>query len=158
MVHVDTRVVLVEETGKLRFEEGTGFLLSRLGAMAERSWSSLLSSHSITQIQYTALVALEQWGPLGQGRLAELIAVDPRNIVAIVDSLSEHNLAERRIDPRDGRRRQVHLTARGRRLSKDIAHEAAVTQAEFLGPLGPKERSTLNRMLQRLYDALVGGD
>ena len=148
----------MEKVERPRYEEGTGFLLSRLGTMAERSWSSLLSRHGVTLAQYSALAVLEQAGPLGQGRLAELIAVDPRNIVAIVDGLADRNLAERRVDPLDGRRRQVHLTAQGRRVSRDIAHEAATTQSAFLGPLEPDEQSMLNRMLQRLYDGLVGDD
>jgi DNA-binding MarR family transcriptional regulator len=146
----------VEETQRPGYEEGTGFLLSRLGTLAERSWASLLSRHGVTQTQYSALVVLGQLGPLGQGRLAELITVDPRNIVSIVDGLVSDDLAERRMDPSDGRRRQIHLTAHGRRVGREIAVDASSTQSEFLDPLDEDERAALNRTLRRLYHGLVG--
>ncbi len=135
-----------------RFEQGTGFLLSRLGSLAERSWTALLARHGLTQAQYSALVVLGEAGTLGQGRLAELITVDPRNVVAIVDGLAALGLAERRPDPSDGRRRQVRLTTRGRSVSDAVARDARTVQDDFLGTLDEHERSELNRILLRLYN------
>lgn len=135
-----------------RFEQGTGFLLSRLGSLAERSWTALLARHGLTQAQYAALVVLGEAGELGQGRLAELITVDPRNVVAIVDGLAALGLAERHPDPSDGRRRQVRLTKRGRSLSDAIARDARTVQDDFLGTLDEHERSELNRILLHLYN------
>jgi len=149
----------VTHTGKRpRYEQGTGFLLSRLGALAERSWSALLARHGLTQAQYSALVVLGESGPLGQGRLAELIAVDPRNVVAVIDGLAALGLAERRPDPSDGRRRQVLMTSRGTKVSNAVASDARAVQDDFLGPLDKGERADLNRILQRLYDDQVARD
>jgi DNA-binding MarR family transcriptional regulator len=149
----------VTDTGRRpRYEQGTGFLLSRLGALAERSWSVLLARNGLTQAHYSALVVLGESGPLGQGRLAELIAVDPRNVVAVIDGLAELGLAERRPDPTDGRRRQVLLTSRGTKVSNAVASDATAAQDDFFGTLDDRERSDLNRILQRLYDNQVARD
>src|SRR5690348_5415899 len=79
------------------YERGTGFLLARLGSLAARSWAAFLTGHDLTQAQYTVLVTLREQGPVGQRRLAELIAVDARNIVLVLDSLAARGLVERRM-------------------------------------------------------------
>ncbi len=138
-----------------QYQQGTGFLLSRLGTLVGRFWSSLLSRHGLTQAQYTAMVVLGESGPLGQGRLAELIAVDPRNVVSVVNGLVASGWAERRADPTDGRRRQIALTAKGQRLNRVVAADAATTQGDFLAALNRDEQSSLNRLLQRVYENLT---
>jgi DNA-binding MarR family transcriptional regulator len=149
---------VTDTTGRPRYEQGTGFLLSRLGALAERSWSVLLARHGLTQTQYSALFVLGESGPLGQGRLAELIAVDPRNVVAVIDGLAGLGLAERLHDPTDGRRRQVLLTSRGTKVCNAVASDARAVQDDFLRNLDEGERSDLNRILSRLYDDQVARD
>jgi DNA-binding MarR family transcriptional regulator len=140
----------------LGYERGTGFLLARMGSLTARSWTAFLAAHGLTQGQYTVLVTLNERGPLGQRRLAELVAVDARNIVAVLDSLAQRELIERRPDDTDRRRRLVALTDKGTALVHDLADKAAQEQEEFLKPLGRNERAALNRLLRRLYEAHVG--
>jgi DNA-binding MarR family transcriptional regulator len=135
------------------FEQGTGFLLSRLGTLASRAWSEHLREHELTLNEYTALVVAAELGPLGQLRLAQLAAVDPRNVVALVDTLADRGLVTREIDPDDRRRRLVAPTANGRRLLDRVARRATTQRNDFLDALSPAEQRQLNRLLQRLYDA-----
>ncbi|MGD2051295.1 MAG: MarR family winged helix-turn-helix transcriptional regulator [Acidimicrobiia bacterium] len=137
------------------FQDGTGFLLSRLGRLVERAWASLLTRHELTQAQYLALGVLAASGPTGQGRLAQLIAVDPRNVVAVVDSLEARGMVERRASAVDGRRREIHLTAAGRRIQDAVAREAKNEQAAFLAGLGREDQVTLNELLRRVYHTRV---
>lgn len=139
------------------YERGTGFLLARMGSLTARSWTAFLAAHDLTQGQYTVLVTLNERGPLGQRRLAELVAVDARNIVAVLDSLARRGLIERQPDETDRRRRLVALTEAGATLVQELADKAAQEQEEFLKPLGRDERADLNRLLRRLYEAHVGG-
>ncbi|MEV0970982.1 MarR family winged helix-turn-helix transcriptional regulator [Microtetraspora glauca] len=141
--------------GPPEYEHGTGFLLSRLGALAARSWAAFLAAHGLTQSQYTVLVVLGEQGPQGQRRLAQLIAVDARNIVAVLDALADRGLIERRSDPEDRRRRIVALTADGVALVDTLAAAATVRQDDFLRALDGRDRRRLNDLLGRLYDAHV---
>ncbi|KDN86305.1 MarR family winged helix-turn-helix transcriptional regulator [Kitasatospora cheerisanensis] len=139
------------------WERGTGFLLARLGSLTARSWTAFLGEHRLTQAQYAVLVALGRHGPVGQGRLAELVAVDARNLVSVLDGLTDRRLLERRPHDTDGRRRVVALTADGRALADGLAAAAAAEQDRFLAALPPADRTRLNRLLQRLYDAQLTG-
>ena len=139
----------------LPYERGTPFLLARLGSLAARSWTAFLAGHGITQNQYAVMVVLREHGPLGQRRLAELAAMDARNIVAVLDSLTAAGLAERRPHDTDRRRRVVTLTASGTRLIDTVGETAAHGRDDFLHSLSPAERERLNELLQRLYNAHV---
>jgi DNA-binding MarR family transcriptional regulator len=135
------------------FERGSGFLLSRLGSLAARSWAELLRGHDLTLSQYVVLVVLDEQGPIGQMRLAQLVAVDPRNVVAVLDTLAARHLIERQVDEADSRRRVVALTRQGRRLVAAVARHAASGRDDFLGALSAAEQRQLNGLLQRLYEA-----
>lgn len=139
----------------IAYERGTPFLLARLGSLAARSWTAFLTDRGITQNQYAVMVVLMDQGPLGQRRLAELAAMDARNIVAVLDSLTAAGLAERRPHTTDRRRRVVTLTPSGARLIDTAAQAAAEGQDDFLNSLTPTERDHLNDLLQRLYNAHV---
>jgi DNA-binding MarR family transcriptional regulator len=135
------------------FEAGTGFLLSRLGTLVSRSWVTFLATHDLSQSQYNAIAVLAERGDVGQQDLARVVAVDPRNIVAVLNSLVRRKLIERRTDTTDRRRRTVKLTPAGRALAQRVAADAAELGEAFLHPLNAADRDRLNRLLQRLFDA-----
>ncbi|MFE4973939.1 MarR family winged helix-turn-helix transcriptional regulator [Kitasatospora sp. NPDC056651] len=137
------------------FERGTGFLLARLGSLTARSWTAFLGEHRLTQAQYAVLVALGRHGAVGQRRLAELVAMDARNIVPVLDQLADRRLVERRPHATDRRRRLVVLTEEGTALVGSIASAAAAEQDRFLDALTEAEREQLNLLLQRLYAAHI---
>ncbi|GLX97333.1 MarR family transcriptional regulator [Herbidospora sp. NEAU-GS84] len=137
------------------YERGTGFLLARLGSLTARSWTAFLAEHRLTQAQYTVLVALYQHGPVGQRRLAELVAMDARNIVLVLDTLAAGCLIERRPEDTDRRRRTVTLTGKGNALLATVADAAATEQDRFLHALNATDRERLNHLLQRLYDSHI---
>lgn len=134
-------------------ERVTGFLLSRLGTLAERDWSALLAEHDLTPTQYVVLVVLSGHGTLGQGRLAQLAGVDDRNLVAVITALNRRKLVLRTVDPTDGRRRDLSLSPASEALMQALAAEAATSRDEFLSALSLDERQQLNTLLQRVYGA-----
>jgi|SRR5579875_1221338 len=142
-----------EASERPRFERGTGFLLARLGSLAARSWQAFLGGRGLTQVQYAALMVLAERGPLGQRALARLIDVDARNLVAVLDQLTERNLVAREVNAADRRRRTVRLTSGGNALARALEADAATAREQFLGALTTRERGQLNFLLQRLYDA-----
>lgn len=135
------------------FERGTGFLLSRLGTLAERGWSALLAEYGLTPTQYVVLAILSGHDAVGQGRLARLTGVDSRNVVAVLDALEHSGLVLRTVDPTDARRRDLSLSPTGAALMQTLAANAAADRDEFLGTLSLDERRLLNTFLQRVYAA-----
>jgi|ERR1035441_330157 DNA-binding MarR family transcriptional regulator len=135
------------------FESGTGFLLARLGSLAARSWQSFLADRGLTQTQYATLMVLAERGLLGQLRLAQLVAIDARNLVSVLDQLAARGLLVRETDTEDRRRRNVCLTATGAEVVQDLAGDATRSRDQFLGALSFPQRRQLNALLRQLYQA-----
>jgi MarR family transcriptional regulator, temperature-dependent positive regulator of motility len=139
--------------GGLAFQSGSWYLLYKAGVLARQRWTGMLAQLNVSPGQYGALMALGEAGPLGQQRLAELIGVDPRNAVPIIDALAEQGLVGREVDPSDRRRRVVQLTMQGRAAVAELASVSAQIENDLLRPLAPDEQASLRRMLLALLDA-----
>lgn len=137
----------------LAYQRGNWYLLYRAGALARHRWSAMLAQLNVSPGQYAAVMALGEAGRLGQHRLAELIGVDPRNAVPIIDALAEQGLVRREVDPSDRRRRVLQLTTSGRAVAGNLASVAAEIETDLLRPLAPDEQASLRRMLLALLDA-----
>lgn len=135
------------------FEGGTGFLLSRSGSLARRSWTQMLAERALTPHHYGMLMALGELGDArGQQQLSELIGIDSRNAVPIIDVLVDRGLLTREVDPSDRRRRLLTLTASGRDMVRDLTQTGAQIEARFLQALTPIDRKELHRILLELLN------
>jgi DNA-binding MarR family transcriptional regulator len=85
-----------------------------------------------------------------QQELASVARIDPSSMVAVLDSLEERGIVERRVDAKDRRRRAVHLTEAGERTWQALQREARKAGMAFLEPLTPDERTKLNELLRKL--------
>jgi DNA-binding MarR family transcriptional regulator len=132
------------------FETATGFLLSRLGSLAQRSWLDLLAEHAVTPHQHAVLLVMRDSGPIGQQDLTRAIGVDPRNVVPVIDGLVGPQLVHRAIDPQDRRRRLLSLTPKGRATADALAKGAERIEHEFLRGLTDDDQQQLNTLLQKL--------
>ena len=139
--------------GGLSFQNGNWYLMAKTGSLSRQRWASMLAELKVSPSQYGVLMALGEAGPLGQQHLAELVGVDPRNAVPIIDGLAAHGLVHREVDPVDRRRRVLDLTARGREVVGELASVGAEIERDLLSPLTPAEQATLRRMLLALLDA-----
>src|ERR1700685_4754931 len=95
--------------------------MAKTGSLARQRGAGMPPPLKVSPSQYWVLMALGEAGPLGQQHLAELVGVDPRNAVPIIDALAAHGLVHREVDPGDRRRRVLDLTARGREVVDELA-------------------------------------
>jgi DNA-binding MarR family transcriptional regulator len=139
-------------TDGLSFQGSTAYLLAMVGALSRQRWVAMLGQFDISRSQYKVVMGLAELGPLGQRHLADLIGIDPRNCVPIIDSLVERDLVARETDPSDRRRRVLGLTESGRRLALELRAVSGQIEAEVLHPLDPAEQALLRRMLVAMLD------
>jgi DNA-binding MarR family transcriptional regulator len=128
----------------------TGFLLGYLGEKSRRSFIALLEPHGFHPREFGLMTVMAKRPGLTQHELASLARVDPSSMVALLDDLERRGIAERRIDPKDRRRRAVFLTEKGREQMQVLQREARKAAKSFLGPLTDEERATLNTLLRKL--------
>jgi len=130
-------------------EEQVGFLLR----VAMQRHSTIFTSEimsNLTAPQFSALVKLQQEGPLSQNHLGRLIYLDVATIKGVVERLRTRGLVTSKDDPRDARRHMIALTPAGRRLVEAAIPIAGQITEKTLAPLSDKEQATLLHLLKKL--------
>ncbi len=139
------------------FLDSTWYLMARAGSLAYQRWAAMITDFDVSPTQYKVLMTLGESGALCQQRLAELIDIDPRNAVPIVESLVERGLIGREVDPADRRRRLLDLSPAGRGVADDLASVGAEIEREILRPLPRADQARLRHMLTAMLDAAGRG-
>jgi DNA-binding MarR family transcriptional regulator len=139
------------------FLDSTWYLLARAGSLAYQRWAAMIAAFEVSPTQYKVLMTLGEGHAVCQQRLAELIDVDPRNAVPVVESLVERGLLERAVDPEDRRRRLLGLTPAGRKVARDLASIGAEAEQQILRPLPRADQATLRQMLLSMTEAAGRG-
>ena len=131
----------------------TGFLIARMGVVAQKRFGERLESLGLTMRMWGALNVLDYEGAITQHALGGCIGMDPSSMVATIDELEARGLVERRRHPSDRRAHALHVTDAGREAlvrGRELAEEA---HEDLLAPLGPEEREQLHELLLRLASA-----
>ena len=134
----------------------TGYLLARLGAESRRRWARMLADHGLTPHHFGMLMTLGHLGVAHQRRLSELVGIDPRNAVPLIDLLHRRGLIQRTGDPADRRRRAIALTPAGQRLLNDLRQAADAVEHDMLKDLDDHQQANLHRLLLTLFEATIG--
>lgn len=129
----------------------TTYLLSRTGKAARGALVSQLAESGLRLWHMAVLAALADHGPHAQRELAARLAVDPSDVVKVVDELAAHGWVDRARDPGDRRRVRVTLTPEGRDALTGLTARSAEVQDAVLAPLDAAERATLHALLTRVY-------
>ncbi|MGY1603546.1 MarR family winged helix-turn-helix transcriptional regulator [Geodermatophilus sp. SYSU D00815] len=139
--------------------DDVGFLLTRASGLVVRATNAALADVGLRVRQYSVLVlADDAEAGISQRDLAEVLGLDPSQVVALVDELAAAGLVERRPSPTDRRQRLVAATAQGVRLRRRADQRAAAGRQEQLGGLSPAEQETLRGLLQRVVTTDTGED
>ncbi len=136
----------------------TGFLLSRLGIVAQRSFAARLETVELTPRMWGALNVLDAEGESTQHQLGRCAGIDPSSMVGTIDGLEARGLVERRRHPTDRRAHALHLTPHGRRTLSAARELARSAQQDLLAPLDGPERELLHALLLRLAHAGAPGE
>ncbi|KYF85825.1 MarR family winged helix-turn-helix transcriptional regulator [Sorangium sp. So ce388] len=85
----------------------------------------------VTGPQRLVIRIVGRYPGISAGQLAEIMQLHPSTLTGVLKRLQERGIIERRVDPNDGRRALLGLTARGRELDslRTGTVEAAVRQA-----------------------------
>jgi len=134
----------------------TGFLVSRMGHVAQKGFSQRIGTIGLTPRMWGALNVLRAEGPITQHALCRAVGMDPSTMVATIDELEAKGLVERRAHPSDRRAHALHITGPGEEtlaLGRELARQA---QDDLLAALNQAERKQLHELLLKLALATRG--
>ncbi|GAB3167396.1 hypothetical protein GCM10027059_28200 [Myceligenerans halotolerans] len=128
----------------------TAFLLARANANSLASAHAALADLGLRVRSYSVLALAATDERHSQRGIADLLRLDPSQVVALVDDLQRRGLVTREPDPRDRRAKVVAATDEGRRIHTAALAAAGEAERELLAPLGEAERQVLRDLLRRL--------
>lgn len=146
------KVQMHSRTETLAFQHTISWLLAGAGKLVLRRWTEIQSQLDLTSSQHKLVLTLDETGPLGQRQLADLVGIDRRNAVPIIETSVDQGLLIRQVDTTDRRRRTLELTPYGRRIAKRLRRLSAEVEDDLLAPLDSAQRTSLRNALQILLD------
>ncbi|WP_432570207.1 MarR family winged helix-turn-helix transcriptional regulator [Kineococcus sp. SYSU DK005] len=104
----------------------------------------------LTKPQYAVLRAVQQEPGIEQSALIAAAASTKATLAEMLQRLERRGLIERQGDPRDRRRRYVHLSAEGRRVLDEVVPRAGEVDTSFTRHLSAADQDRLLRQLHRM--------
>jgi DNA-binding MarR family transcriptional regulator len=115
-----------------------------LGQLADR--------HQLSLTQMRLVGILRDREP-GMRELARFLNLEKSSVSGLVDRAEHRGLVQRKPGTTDGRAVHVSITPAGRAIVEQIQAALAQPFADLLGPLQPRQRAQLTRLLRDLLDA-----
>ncbi|MFD5416390.1 MarR family winged helix-turn-helix transcriptional regulator [Streptomyces nojiriensis] len=129
------------------------WLVGRVAARGRELVAAAIAAEGLKLIHHAVLAATAEYGPVAQADLGRRLAVDPKDMVGMLNHLQESGLVLRAPNPDDRRKNAVTVTPEGTAVLARCAALAEATNAEFLAPLNPAEQELLMSLLTRLHEA-----
>lgn len=135
-----------------------GFLLSDVSRLMRKRFDERARRLGSTRAQWKTLFTVSRHEGITQGRLADLLEVEPISLCRMIDRLEESGLVERRRDPGDRRAWNIYLTDAAQPVLVEL-HDCAdeMTEAALLG-FDARERAALNASLKMIHLNLTQAD
>ncbi|NEC69929.1 MarR family winged helix-turn-helix transcriptional regulator [Streptomyces sp. SID9727] len=143
-------------TAPSRIRPLPSWLLGRAAARGRSLVADALAGYGMKMWHHVVLAAVEDLEPVAQADLGRAVALDPKDLVGILNDLQEESLIVRAPDPEDRRKNAVSVTAAGRRRLEECTVAGDRANAELLAPLSPDERVRFLDMLRRISGAGLG--
>ncbi len=108
------------------------------------------TAQDLTVSQFGVLEALYHLGPMHQRRIGTKLLKSGGNVTMVIDNLERRGLVERRRDQKDRRFVNVHLTATGRKLIKEVFPKRVKILTGEMDKLTAEEQEELGRLCRLL--------
>ncbi len=134
------------------------FQLLSLSAAIDRDCATRLAPHGLSEGRFIVLFLLHgAGGTLPPHELAERAGVTRATISGLLDGLQREGLLQRMHDADDGRRLQIVLTARGRRLAEELFNQHTHWIGGLFKGLEANEQAQLSQLLTKVWQHTDSG-
>jgi DNA-binding MarR family transcriptional regulator len=130
--------------------DDASFLLARATAIALTHAGRTLGEHGLKVRSYAVLALVAGELKPTQREVADILRLDPSQVVALVDELERAGLVERVTDATDRRANLVVATGPGRHVAQEAKASLRAVDDRMYGGLGPQEREQLASLLTRV--------
>lgn len=136
----------------------TSYLESLMGYNARRATLVIIDAflrhmavYGLRPVDFSVLSLIAHNPGITSRQLCASLAIQPPNLVGMINQLQKRELITRRPHPRDGRAMGLHLTPEGRGMMKQAEVTASELEQQATARLSASERATLMRLLKKIY-------
>ena len=127
------------------------FMINFVHRLLDRQTKKHLSrEHDLTLSEWQVLAFLNRYAPQKVASISKEMAIYKSQASTAVASLERKGLVARRSDPSDGRSPSFTLTAKGKKLEKNVAAWAMRRQSELEAILSISEHRALRNSLHKI--------
>ncbi|CAI8755452.1 Transcriptional regulator SlyA [compost metagenome] len=128
-----------------------GYAMRRAQLKLFQNLIGRLSAHDLRPAQFSALAIIDQNPGLMQADLARALAIEPPQVVPLLNKLESRALAVRVRCKPDKRSYGIFLSKTGETLLKELKQIAAQSDFDSTSALTGEEREELLRLLRKVY-------
>ncbi|WP_339468858.1 MULTISPECIES: MarR family winged helix-turn-helix transcriptional regulator [unclassified Pseudomonas] len=128
-----------------------GYAMRRAQLKLFQNLIGRLSDHDLRPAQFSALAIIEQNPGMMQADLARALAIEPPQVVPLLNKLESRALAVRVRCKPDKRSYGIFLSKTGEALLKELKAIAAQSDLDATAALDGQEREALLRLLKKVY-------
>ncbi|MGW8333168.1 MarR family winged helix-turn-helix transcriptional regulator [Streptomyces sp. NPDC055897] len=136
-----------------RIQSMPTWLLGRVASRGRSLVADAIAVEGLKLMHHAVLAATAKYGPVAQAELGRRLAVDPKDMVGILNHLQQAGLVLRTPDAADRRKNAVTVTPEGEAVLARCGALAETANAELLAPLTQEERDHLMALLTRIHEA-----
>jgi DNA-binding MarR family transcriptional regulator len=131
-----------------------GYAVTDVTRLLRRVFDRRALHLGLTRAQWRALYRIERVPGLSQTQLAEDLDLEPIAVGRVLDRLERAGFVERRADPQDRRRWNLHPAAKAADVMADMRAVSNVLHDDLLAGIGEAELATTLDVLGRIKDTL----
>ncbi|WP_337152857.1 MarR family winged helix-turn-helix transcriptional regulator [Pseudomonas protegens] len=132
-------------------DELIGYAMRRAQLKLFQNLIGRLSAHDLRPAQFSALAIIDSNPGLMQADLARALAIEPPQVVPLLNKLESRALAVRVRCKPDKRSYGIFLSKTGETLLKELKQIAAQSDVDATSALSSGEREELLRLLKKVY-------
>ena len=126
------------------------FQLAKAYQLGNRFLTQKVSELNLTSVQAMILGFLDQEDQVTSRELGKRAELDSATLTGILDRLETAGFIERRGNPDDRRSIHIHLTKKGKSMSREAVRVIAEANTEFLQILNENEKRDLLHVIEKL--------
>ncbi|QDV74059.1 MarR family winged helix-turn-helix transcriptional regulator [Botrimarina mediterranea] len=136
------------------FEASVGYWMAMGHHAFMRSLQQALAPHGITFRQAQVLGCLAAEGPMTQREIADMLLVEPPNLVGVIDRMEEAGLVQRRPCEDDARKKLIHPLPAAMKQWRQIADCGRAVREQAVAGLSRRDQDELHRLLTAVRENL----
>ncbi|XAH25210.1 MarR family transcriptional regulator [Xylophilus sp. GW821-FHT01B05] len=141
----------VDQVDTRHLQELAGYNVRRASLAIMDRFAHHMQQHDLKVASFSVLSLIAHNPGITSRQLCATLAIQPPNLVGIINDLDARGLLQRLPHPTDGRAVGLHLTDDGLDLEARAETTARTLEVEATQRLSTAERKTLIRLLQKIY-------